>query len=309
MRVARRVYPGLSYHLTWRFVDRTWFFDSDHQRAKYLHYLGRSLARSDWKCFAFALMSNHIHLACLAGLESLECWAKRVNSPFARWMNKQQGRIGPVIADRPQSKTIAPGHEAYLIAYIHNNPVRAGVVERASDSTWTSHRYYAMTDRPSWLHVDLFDYDPNFESSAESDECARAAFEPDVHAIRTAARRRGAAEVATPLPGGVVPIVGRPFAHMRCDPRDVVDIAADAAGLTTFQLCSHRRSDVIVSARWAAVHCGLRAGLCASDMAAALGISPAAASKAKERQPSDLARYLLSVAWARLEARLMARTP
>jgi hypothetical protein len=31
-------------------------------------------------------------------------------------------------------------HGMALIRYVHNNPVRAGLVERASESGWSSHR-------------------------------------------------------------------------------------------------------------------------------------------------------------------------
>jgi putative transposase len=39
-----------------------------------------------------------------------------------------------------------------LIRYVHNNPVRAGVVQRASESGWSSHRIYlGLEEKPSWL--------------------------------------------------------------------------------------------------------------------------------------------------------------
>ena len=42
----------------------------------------------------------------------------------------------------------------YLGAYIHNNPVRAGIVQNAADSTWSSHRaYIGMEPAPEFLHV------------------------------------------------------------------------------------------------------------------------------------------------------------
>ena len=42
-----------------------------------------------------------------------------------------------------------------LIRYVHNNPVRAGVVERASESDWSSHRaYLGLAPTPDWLATD-----------------------------------------------------------------------------------------------------------------------------------------------------------
>jgi hypothetical protein len=42
-----------------------------------------------------------------------------------------------------------------LIRYVHNNPVRAGVVDRASESGWSSHRAYLGLEKvPPWLGVE-----------------------------------------------------------------------------------------------------------------------------------------------------------
>ncbi len=45
---------------------------------------------------------------------------------------------------------------ARLIAYIHRNPVRAGLVTAPADTDWTSHRaYLGLAYKPSWLDVNL----------------------------------------------------------------------------------------------------------------------------------------------------------
>ena len=43
---------------------------------------------------------------------------------------------------------------AALIAYVHNNPVRAGIVNEAAHSAWTSHRaYLGAAASAEWLDV------------------------------------------------------------------------------------------------------------------------------------------------------------
>ena len=142
MRTARHNTPGVIYHVICQFVDKRWFFTSDREREHYLRLLGKALEHTDWLCFAYALMSSHIHFGLIAGREPLETWAKRVNGPFAQWLNRGHNRKGPVFADRPADFAIPSHRQLDLIAYIHNNPVRAKLVERAVDSTWTSHRAY-----------------------------------------------------------------------------------------------------------------------------------------------------------------------
>lgn len=47
---------------------------------------------------------------------------------------------------------MCPSRAALLAAYLHNNPVRAGLAGTAADSTWTSHRaWVGLEDRPAWL--------------------------------------------------------------------------------------------------------------------------------------------------------------
>ncbi len=45
----------------------------------------------------------------------------------------------------------------YLLAYIHLNPLRAGLVTRVDSPAWTSHRAYAGREqRPDWLQCEYF---------------------------------------------------------------------------------------------------------------------------------------------------------
>src|SRR5437868_4699035 len=153
-RSPRWSLPGALYHCIWQFVDQTWFIQHAEERERYLFLLGRALKRSDWRCVAYAVMSNHIHIAAIAGKRPMSSWTLAVNSPFAGWLNKQHRRKGPVFADRAKDHQIRPAREGAVIAYIHNNPVEAGVVARARDSRWTSHRAYAGLDPvPDWLDV------------------------------------------------------------------------------------------------------------------------------------------------------------
>ena len=47
---------------------------------------------------------------------------------------------------------MASEHALHLLAYVHNNPVRAGLVGLPCETDWTSHRAYAgLASTPSWL--------------------------------------------------------------------------------------------------------------------------------------------------------------
>jgi DNA-binding MarR family transcriptional regulator len=58
-----------------------------------------------------------------------------------------------------------------LLRYVHNNPVRAGLVDRASESSWSSHRaYLGLSPCPSWLATDaVFGASPEDLESLRND--------------------------------------------------------------------------------------------------------------------------------------------
>lgn len=133
---------GTVHHVISRFVDRSWQLVGDVEREAYLARLGYALARTDWVLLGYALMSSHVHLVLEAGAGPLGSWTKSVHSRTARWLNARHGRLGPVFADRPYVEAVDDSRVPYLLAYVHNNPVRARLVGSADESSWTSHRAY-----------------------------------------------------------------------------------------------------------------------------------------------------------------------
>ncbi|MBW2461037.1 MAG: hypothetical protein JRH11_05285, partial [Deltaproteobacteria bacterium] len=155
-RFRRTIRPGDLVHVICRFINQEFRLTSSAERDEYLHRLGKGITDSDWRLLSYALMSSHIHLALVAGLDLFGRLFKTVNSPFSNWLNTRQVRLGPVFAGRPDSIITSPALTGRLIAYHHNNPPRAHVVEVATDSDWTSHRaYMGRAACPEWLDVEL----------------------------------------------------------------------------------------------------------------------------------------------------------
>ncbi len=278
MWIVRDPIPGCVHHVIARFIDRDFLIPDDAAREHYLWLLARAMRESDWRCLAYAIMSSHIHLAMLAGPNPAERWLRRVHPPFAAWTNKRLERIGPVFAGSPAIWVVRPENELRLVAYLHNNPVRGGVVARARESTWTSHRVYLGLAASSC--VDAAGALARFGVTADDidgivDEAI--GYKPvhdRVETVRRAARKRGAIEVATPIrEDTVVPLVARPFAHFRPDPARLVEVVAEVTGVSAALLRSRERGRPVVAARALAVQCGRAAGLTISAVAAALGIS------------------------------------
>jgi REP element-mobilizing transposase RayT len=268
-RAARHIRPGCVYHLISRFVDRNWFIKKEQERRDYLELLGRALTTSDWQCLAYAIMSNHIHLAVLAGSDPLHTWIRRVHSPFADSMNRAYNRIGPMFVRGPKALLVPDNAVAGVVAYIHNNPVRAKLVDAASESSWTSHRAYVGLARvPGWLDVSCARL--GFDDATAFDrwvmDPTRATFD-ELHDLDV---KRKDMEPKRQHSTGV-------------DPHALVTLIAAEVGISVAQLQSTRRTSVEVLAREAVVLCAQRVGLKGVDTARALGVSQQAISRIGQR--------------------------
>lgn len=152
-RTARLYYPGGVFHLISRCADQGYLLDGEAERSKYLELLARALGRTDARLLAWCVMSNHTHLVVLAGADPLWRLTKPINTGYAAWKNRREGRVGPVFADRPRTVLVQRrAHLLELVRYVHLNPVRAGLARRAEDSSWSSHRcYLEQAVAPPWL--------------------------------------------------------------------------------------------------------------------------------------------------------------
>lgn len=167
--MKRIICPGELVHVVVCWVNGEYRLRTTNERNEYLRLLGRASGKSDWHVLAFALMSTHVHLALLAGRQPFGRLARRIHPTFARWLNTQQHRRGPLMAKRPDTYPIDPTRAARLVAYLHNNPVRAGLCDDGTGSTWTSHRaYMGLVEAPPWLRVNHLLRSCGFDTATES---------------------------------------------------------------------------------------------------------------------------------------------
>jgi hypothetical protein len=302
------------HHVISRFVDRSWQLSGDDERDAYLFRLGRALARSDWTLVGFVLMSSHVHLVLESGEGSLEAWTKSVHSAMARWLNHRHGRLGPVFADRPYAEALCPSRVPYVLAYVHNNPVRARLVGWAGDISWSSHRaYLGLEAPPPALAVrrglELCGYPDDAAGRVAFDEWVRGCVreqhgraEALARRARSTARERtgGPVELTTPtrtemgLRFPVVAPAGAMMTPERFETSSAAVIAAvsELLGIDPRGRSARDHRPAIAQARRLALLTWQRAGGRRVEMARALGIGASAASElvhqSLERAPHHL---------------------
>jgi putative transposase len=142
-RPLRLQFPDALYHVISRGNLGSDIFLDDRDRHVFLIKLDLALEKYSATCFAYCLMSNHFHLFLRTDRANLSTIMHQLNSSYANWYRTKHKTVGAIFQDR--YKSILVERDAYaneLSAYIHLNPVRAGIVQNPMESRWSSYRIY-----------------------------------------------------------------------------------------------------------------------------------------------------------------------
>ncbi len=138
------------YHLVGRSNNKE-FFDLPLEQVWQIlsGQLGKLQKQFDLKIAAFVLMNNHFHLLMLTPHEDIDWVMFYFMKDTTKLINKKSGRINRVYGSRYRGCLIDNQH--YLLSaykYIYQNPIRAGLSERAQDyqfSTLNTHTFLPFT--------------------------------------------------------------------------------------------------------------------------------------------------------------------
>lgn len=125
--------------------NRQRIFASDGDRVVMCDLLSENAARFGVAIHAYVLMDNHFHLLLTPSTaDGLPRMMQAVGRKYVRHFNDAQKRSGTLWEGRYKSALVQT--ERYLVAcmvYLDLNPVRAGLVSRPQDYSWSSHAHYA----------------------------------------------------------------------------------------------------------------------------------------------------------------------
>lgn len=117
-----------------RGIDGRPIFAHEQERRDLLARMGHLLPESGLRCFAWALMSNHLHLVVQTGPVPLGHVMRRLNTGFALAYNRRRDRRGYVFQDRFRSRLATDDVDLIgLIRYVHANPLEAGLVRTPAE--------------------------------------------------------------------------------------------------------------------------------------------------------------------------------
>ena len=144
------------YHVVFRGVNHCNLFEERRDFETLLEIFTEEQKRIPFSIYAYCLMDNHVHLLIREDSPGdIAVVMRDVLAPYASGFNYKYQRNGALIADRYKRECVQDEH--YLLAavrYIHQNPVRAGMVSTIGNYRWSSYRDY-VSDRPAFAQTDF----------------------------------------------------------------------------------------------------------------------------------------------------------
>jgi REP element-mobilizing transposase RayT len=146
--------------------NREKIFELNRMKMFFTDLLKKILPEEYLELVAYCIMENHVHLIIEGeDIEGLSKAMKRINISYAMRYNKEFDRIGHVFQDRYRSENITS--EAYLlnvIRYVHNNPIKAGMVKNLRDYSWSSYQEY-ISNKTKLINIEQKNFIMDFFKS------------------------------------------------------------------------------------------------------------------------------------------------
>ncbi len=170
-RLRRIEHPNHIRFLTFSCFQRLPLFGNDEIKDEFVEHLDSCRARTGFMLHAWVVMPEHVHLLIWPNLPespvSKIAWTLKrgfARAVIARWreldarilvhLRLTNGRFRFWQHGGGYDRNIYSGDELEeKISYIHENPVRRGLVTDPTDWAWSSARWYAG-DRDGQLHID-----------------------------------------------------------------------------------------------------------------------------------------------------------
>jgi putative transposase len=154
-RKPREEVAGGIHHVWARGNNRAEIYGDDADRTLYLHLLGRYVAKKRWRCLAYCLMDNHVHLLVETPEPNLGEGMQAFHSLYAQTYNERHARSGHVFQGRYDAKLVTDDAQLWtVVRYIARNPVEAGLSATPAAWAWSSDAAVRGGDAPGWLDRD-----------------------------------------------------------------------------------------------------------------------------------------------------------
>ena len=138
-RPLRHTYKNAIYHIINRGSRRENIFTCDGDKENFLSRLHVLKEEFNIVFYSYCLMDNHFHLLLRTPDANISEAMRILQGGYSNWFRTKYDLVGPLFQSR--YKSVLVENEEYLLtlsAYIHLNPVRAGMVEKPQEYPFSS---------------------------------------------------------------------------------------------------------------------------------------------------------------------------
>ncbi len=140
-RRPRLFVEGLIYHVYNRVGRGEAPFKLDDEADRFASLIGDVKRRDGLTVFAWCLMPNHYHLAVRTSTVPLWRSMRFLQHRYTQAFNRRCSVFGPLWQSRYKARPVTEQASLLrLLAYIHLNPVAAGMVDDPARYRWNGHR-------------------------------------------------------------------------------------------------------------------------------------------------------------------------
>ena len=156
-RRARIDAPGALHHIICRGIERRKIFRNDADKDDFIDRLSRVLTETQTPCYAWALLSNHLHLLIRTGNAPVATIMRKVLTGYVVGFNRRYRRNGHLFHNR--YKSILCQEDNYLlelVRYIHLNPLRSklvGSIKELNTYVYAGHSVLMGKKKAEWQNI------------------------------------------------------------------------------------------------------------------------------------------------------------
>lgn len=141
-RIPRSYIKTCYFHVMIQGIDKSYIFEQAEDIKYYIKTMYELIKEHELEIVAYCIMNNHAHfLIKTEKLKEMSKYMQRLNTKYARHYNHKYNRVGYVFRDRYKSEGIYTERQLQnCIKYIFDNPVKAGMCEKASDYPYSNYK-------------------------------------------------------------------------------------------------------------------------------------------------------------------------
>lgn len=170
-RISRKSTVSNYYHVMVQGINKEYIFKNDFLKNKYKNLLIKKSKLNKIIIISYCIMSNHVHILIKTeNNENLSKMMSQINSSYGKFYNKISNRVGYVFRDRYRAEPIYNiNHLQNCIKYIHENPVKAGIVKRCENYLYSSFNDYKTNKVDKKIIEEIYGKDKEYLSKILGD--------------------------------------------------------------------------------------------------------------------------------------------